>query len=77
VDLILEGPDLDLIFVEVRSRVSWPVALESIDSKKRRRISRAARAFLWSYRGRAQRVRMDVVIWEGGRWNWIRDAWRE
>lgn len=81
IDLILEeslGDGLiELVFAEVRARSpgGWPGGVESVDWKKRRRLTRAASRFLWGYRGPATGVRFDILAWDGKLWTHVRNAW--
>lgn len=79
IDLIaLDGSTL--VFVEVRSRGSprFGGAAESITTRKRSRVVRAARHYL-AQTGRQARCRFDVLLLEGDppRIEWIRDAFGE
>ena len=64
-----------LVFVEVRLRRStgYGGALESITTRKRRRIAAAARQYLMRF-SRLPACRFDVVCLEGGEPLWIRGA---
>lgn len=83
IDLVFEEPQESfgsratlLVFVEVRvRRQGWVTGIESVDWRKRRRIERAAREFLLSYRGNAQEIRFDIAEWDGGRWRICQTAW--
>lgn len=81
VDLImLDGPTL--VFVEVRWRrhAHYGGALASVDGRKQRRLTQAARHFLGRYPGQAQRpCRFDVLGMAPGengeiRYQWVRNA---
>lgn len=64
VDIVCEK-DLYLVFVEVKSwnRFGFEELERSIDCRKRRRITQAARVFLGLYREYAEKlVRFDVVF---------------
>ncbi|MGH8193156.1 MAG: YraN family protein [Woeseiaceae bacterium] len=83
IDLImLDGPCL--IFVEVRFRKSshFASALESVDRRKQRKLTRAAGFFLGRHREyRNHAVRFDVVGLDGPsrdryQLQWVRDAFR-
>jgi len=71
------GSKTELVILEVRARQSsgWVSGLESVTSQKRRRIERAAQAYLMSYRGRAQSVRFDVISVDEKGLQWFRAAW--
>jgi putative endonuclease len=78
IDLIAKRGKL-LAFVEVKARRSVGEAIHSITHNQRRRIERAAEAFV-AHRPTLASCdwRFDVVILEG-RWGWPRhvaDAWR-
>jgi putative endonuclease len=78
IDLIVED-DSELVFVEVRVRRagSWVDGLESVDWRKRRKLTNTAKLFLaYRYGGRARGIRFDILAWDGKRWDWYRDAWR-
>ncbi|RKP45307.1 YraN family protein [Pararobbsia silviterrae] len=75
IDLVMRDADV-LVFVEVRAR-AWAAfggALGSIDARKQRRVQLAAQRFLLRYRARVPRCRFDVVAFDDGRIDWIRDA---
>lgn len=64
---VRENGSLELVFVEVRARREGG-ALESLSShQKQRRLIRAARHFMVSYRGAATRIRWDLWVWETAR----------
>ena len=65
VDIVAEE-DGELVFVEVRSRVSGTggVPEESIDRHKRERLRRLAESYLQSHPERAFHCRVDVVAVE-------------
>lgn len=72
-----------LVFVEVRFRADsrFGGGAASIDVNKRRRIVRAAQAFLLAHRHLAEaNCRFDVIEADGDpsapRLNWLRDAFR-
>ncbi|MFP1682437.1 YraN family protein [Alloalcanivorax sp. C16-1] len=81
VDLIMEHGDT-LVFVEVRWRAGrgYGGALASVDTRKQRRLVRAARHFLGRYPFQARRpCRFDVVGLEPDeqgavRYDWIQNA---
>ncbi|MGA1301398.1 MAG: YraN family protein, partial [Burkholderiaceae bacterium] len=66
-------------FVEVRMRASlvFGGALASVTLTKRRRILRAARAWLQAHGGPAPACRFDLMAYEAGRWHWIQNAFDE
>ena len=67
-----------LCFVEVRSRGSHGqgLAAETVTSAKRRKVTRAAYAYLAQRQPRFDEARFDVVSITGERIDLIRDAWR-
>jgi len=68
----------DLVFIEVRARRGpgrWVSGLESVDHVKRACLERAARSYLWGYRGNARGVRFDVLDWDGDRFHHYESAW--
>ncbi len=75
IDLIFEVERV-LVFVEVRARLN-PVqsGLESVDWKKQRKLARAIRWYLASYRGRAREIRVDVLQWDGSSWTHFPNQW--
>jgi putative endonuclease len=75
IDLIFEK-ETQLVFVEVRARVGgFASGLESVDWKKRKRLSRTIRWFMVAYRGRATEIRVDVLQWDGNRWTHFPNQW--
>lgn len=78
VDLIMRDPDGTVVFVEVRARSSsrYGGALASVDAAKRARLCLAANLFLSRWRGAPPPCRFDVVGFDGGRLNWVRDAFQ-
>jgi Holliday junction resolvase-like predicted endonuclease len=60
----------ELVFVEVRYRpkLGMVSAVESVGWVKQIRMKRAAEHFLASYRGRAETVRYDLLVWDGHHW---------
>jgi putative endonuclease len=67
-----------LAFVEVKARADFNLAAESVPSRQRRRIARAAAGFM-ALRPELQtcRCRFDVILVAPWRWpRHIRDAWR-
>ena len=77
VDIIAKRGDL-VAFVEVKSRSTLTDAAESLGSAQRRRIERAAAAFLARHPGLGHcRVRFDAMLVAPGCWpRHILDAWR-
>jgi putative endonuclease len=67
-----------LVFVEVKSRASLAAAAESIRPEQRRRIARAAEAFLAAHPALAGlAIRFDAVLVAPGRIpRHVPDAWR-
>jgi len=77
-DLVMDDGDT-LVFVEVRYRESsrFGGAAASVTAGKRRRLARAALAWLATHPSMAQRpCRFDVVALGGDAPEWIRDAFR-
>jgi putative endonuclease len=76
IDLVMRDDEEMLIFVEVRARRGsrFGGALGSIDAHKQARVQLAARTFLLRYRNRPPRCRFDVVVFEGGDIEWVRNA---
>ncbi|MDG0027815.1 YraN family protein [Trinickia sp. Y13] len=79
IDLVMRDRDGSLVFVEVRARAGgrYGGAAASIGAHKRRRILLAARYFLATRGEGASACRFDVVVFEGRRLIWLRDAFRE
>ena len=67
-----------LAFVEVKARADFGLAAESLLTRQRRRIARAAEGFLAARPElQACRCRFDVILVVPWRWpRHIRDAWR-
>jgi len=83
IDLIFEesvkgsyGADVELVFIEVRFRLngSWMNGVESVDLRKRRRLSHAIRHFLMGYQGKAKTLRLDILAWDGRSWVHLKNA---
>lgn len=76
-DLVMRAPDGVLVFVEVRARRSTRHggAAASVGWRKRRRLIAAALGF-WARHGAGAACRFDVVAFEAGRLEWLRDAFR-
>lgn len=79
IDLVMRDRDGSMVFVEVRARGGsrYGGAAASIGVHKRQRILLAARYFLARRGGDAGPCRFDVVVFEGRRLVWLRDAFRE
>jgi len=78
VDLITLEDEV-LVFTEVRARAdsAFGTPEETVGSRKRERLVRAARAFLASHPEHASRIcRFDVVALDGGALRWLPDAFR-
>jgi putative endonuclease len=75
IDLICRDKDT-WVFVEVKTRSSFfqPSAIDSITPRKRRRIIRAALSYMKWKRLEGSSMRFDLVLIEGGRLEWIPDA---
>ncbi|HSG19679.1 MAG TPA: YraN family protein [Burkholderiaceae bacterium] len=78
IDLIMVDGAV-IVFVEVRMRasLSFGGALASVTLTKRRRILRAARAWLAARGGPAPACRFDLMAHEAGQWCWIQNAFDE
>lgn len=83
IDLIFEErfreddwKNFELVFVEVRSRFhgSWLNGVESVDLRKRQRLSHAIRHFLMNYQGKAKTLRFDILAWDGKTWVHLKNA---
>ncbi|KWO52572.1 hypothetical protein WT98_11445 [Burkholderia territorii] len=76
-DLVMRSPDGTLVFVEVRARRSarHGGAAASVGWRKRRRLIAAALHF-WARHGAGAACRFDVIAFEAGRLEWLRDAFR-
>lgn len=75
-DLVMQD-DSTLVFVEVRSRRAGGLvgALDSVDTRKRDRFVRAARAWLMANPAAAALpARFDIVTLDGEQLDWIPDA---
>jgi Holliday junction resolvase-like predicted endonuclease len=82
-DLVFEekaaGRGTELVFAEVRSRLTWHdwrSGLEAVSFTKRQRLERAARVYLARYRGGARQLRWDIVFFDGQVFSHFVDAWR-
>ncbi|MCC8393483.1 YraN family protein [Paraburkholderia sp. MMS20-SJTR3] len=83
IDLVMRDRDGALVFVEVRARAQrhYGGAAASIGWRKKQRIVRAARHYLATLARRDEpyeqpTCRFDVIAFEGGRLEWLRDAFR-
>lgn len=67
-----------LVFAEVKTRADAGLAGEAISPRQRRRIGRAAEAFLKSHPGYARfDLRFDAILFGRGGWpRHVCDAWR-
>lgn len=74
IDLIVRDRDT-LVFVEVRKRADarFGGAAASVTSHKQRRLIRAAHFFLQRFRD-PPACRFDVVVFEGERIDWLKNA---
>ena len=81
IDLILEelrGGVIDLVFVEIRARISSQALvgpIESIGFTKLSRIQRAMQIYFTNYRGSARNIRLDLLGWSAGKWTHIEGVW--
>jgi len=76
IDLVMRD-GATVVFVEVRARSSaaFGGALASITAAKRKRWWLAARAWIAAHHGADEpRCRFDVVAFEAGRLDWLRDV---
>lgn len=82
-DLVMRERDGTLVFVEVRARArrEFGGAAASVGWRKQQRVLRAARHFLANWRADGEgetrslpACRFDVVAFESGRLEWLRDA---
>jgi putative endonuclease len=76
IDLIFESGD-ELVFIEVRARSGDGLlqGFETILWRKQRRIEKAIRHFMFRYEGRAKRMRLDVLSWDGKAWTHLKNVW--
>jgi putative endonuclease len=76
IDLIFESKE-ELVFIEVRGRATDGMlqGFESILWRKQRRIEKAIRHFLFRYEGRAKKMRLDVLSWDGKSWTHLKNVW--
>ena len=75
IDLIMRDQDT-LVFVEVRARAAGsPVsAIDSVDSRKQKRLALAVRHYLASHPEAAERfMRVDLLAHNGRQWSWRRN----
>jgi putative endonuclease len=77
IDLVVRRGDL-VAFVEIKSRADLETAAHALTPAQRRRIERAAAAFLARRPDLASlAVRFDLVLVAPGRWpHHVKDAWR-
>lgn len=77
VDIIARRGAL-LIFIEVKARADWGQAAEAVGDRQRRRITRAAEAYLAVHPDLANAsIRFDAMLVTPGRWPvHLIDAWR-
>lgn len=77
IDIIARRGPL-LAFIEVKARADWGQAAESLGESQRRRITRAAEAFLAAHPALATAsIRFDAMLVAPGRWPvHLIDAWR-
>jgi len=76
-DLVMETPGGEIVFVEVRyrSREDYGGALASVDARKQQRLIRAARLYLAAQRLDERPARFDVVAVDGyDRIRWVEAA---
>jgi putative endonuclease len=75
IDLIMHTPAGELVFVEVRQRASraFGGAAASVTGTKQRRLVLAAQHYL-ARLARVPACRFDVVAIDGGRLEWIENA---
>ncbi|WP_407642412.1 YraN family protein [Caballeronia arvi] len=78
IDLVMLDERGALVFVEVRARKRgrFANAAASVDARKRARLVHAAQHFLATWRGALPACRFDVVAFDAGRIEWMRDAFR-
>lgn len=76
IDLICRDHAAVIVFVEVRlrQRADFGGAVASITAAKRRRLVLAARHWLQQQRCDDAPCRFDCVLIDGGRLEWLRDA---
>jgi putative endonuclease len=63
IDLVMEGPDNVLVFVEVKSNRTRQAGnpLERVDARKIRQLQRMAQRYCWEFRQEDRDMRFDVV----------------
>lgn len=79
-DLVFEQSDAqgtDLVVVEVKARRAGAMVrgIESISPEKLRRLRKTIRHFQLGYNGKARTIRLDVLSWDGKRWDYIKNVW--
>ena len=77
-DVVARDAAGTLCFIEVRSRKNFDYgnAAETVNATKRRKVTRAAKAYLFFRRPEFDTARFDVVAITGGQIDLIVDAWR-
>ena len=75
IDLIFRDRET-IVFVEVKTRekIFQPSALDAITSSKQKKIIGTALAYLKHRRFEKENIRFDVILIEGDRLEWLRDA---
>ena len=76
IDLLMRDPDGLVVFVEVRARANrrFGGAAASIGMLKRARLRCAARHILARWRGQLPTCRFDVIAFDGGDCDWLRNV---
>ncbi|MDR3608785.1 MAG: YraN family protein [Oligoflexia bacterium] len=80
IDIVLEenrrNGAIELVFVEVRARTGdfWVSGIESVGFRKQLRLRRSIERYLARYSGRARTVRVDILAWDGKRWEEARNV---
>ena len=66
-----------IAFVEIKARHTLEAGLEAVSPAARRRIARAAEAFLAQRRLAGAATRFDLIVMRPGKWpHHVADAWR-
>ncbi len=75
-DLVMrDGPTLVFVEVRARARPGWGGAAASVDTGKQHRLIRAAQLYLQTVYGNCPPpCRFDVMVLDGDRIEWLRDA---